>query len=136
MDPSNKAHTLSYAPFWGEKLSQPHFYKAEKMPKFYRHWSHRLGLETLKVNQALKFGSNPTDQQKEVMSNEVSAYITACYELEKAEKYKDVYVTDHEPVDPKFTTASDAEDMDFFEYQQALDEYNNDTKSAFKATGS
>jgi hypothetical protein len=44
---SSRAYALSYAPFWGEKLTQPHFYKAEKMPKFYRHWSHRLGLEAI-----------------------------------------------------------------------------------------
>jgi len=51
------------------------------------------------------------------MSSEISAYIDACYDHEKAEKYRNVYVTDHEPVDPKYTTASEEEDMDFFEYQ-------------------
>jgi len=28
----------SYAPIWGEKLSMPHFFKKDKMEKFYRHW--------------------------------------------------------------------------------------------------
>lgn len=43
-DPAGKAFTYSYAPFWGHKLAMPAWYKAEKMPKFYRHWNHRLGL--------------------------------------------------------------------------------------------
>ena len=135
MEPASKAYAYSYAPFWGEKLTQPHFYKAEKMPKFYRHWSHRLGLEVLKINQALAIGGMPTDAQRIQMKNEISAYITACYDAEKAEKFKDVYVTDHEPVDPKYVTGGEAEDQDYFEYQQALDEYNSDTKSVFKFAG-
>jgi len=44
-------------------------------------------------------------------------------------------VTDHEPVDPKFTTAGDEEDQDFYEYQQAMEEYNADSKSTFKPVG-
>ena len=135
MEPGNKSYALSYAPFWGEKLTQPAFYKAEKMPKFYRHWSHRLGLEALKIDHALKVGQNPSDEQKAAMKSQIAAYITACYDAEKAEKFKDVYVTDHQPVDPKFTTAGDEEDQDYFEYQQAMDEYNSDSKTVFKASG-
>lgn len=44
--------THSHAPLWGRKLSQPHFYKPEKLEKFLRHWNHRLGLEALKAKQA------------------------------------------------------------------------------------
>lgn len=44
-------------------------------------------------------------------------------------------MTDHKPVDPKYTTAGEAEDQDYFEYQQALDEYNSETKSVFKHSG-
>lgn len=79
MDSGSKAETLSHAPFWGEKLSQPHFYKAEKMPKFYRHWSHRTGLESLKVAHAIRYGPTATDKQKEIMSSEISNYIDECY---------------------------------------------------------
>lgn len=52
-NPFTKAYTKSYAPFWGEKLTQPAFYKRDKMPKFYRHWGHRLGLESLKIKHAM-----------------------------------------------------------------------------------
>jgi hypothetical protein len=41
-------------------------------------------------------------------------------------------VTDHEPVDPKYVTAGDEEDQDYFDYQQALDAYDSDSKTAFK----
>jgi hypothetical protein len=132
LNPANKAWAYSYAPFWGEKLTQPHFYKHEKLPKFYRHWSHRLGLETMKMKHAIQFGSTPTDEEKKYMQNELAAYITACYDREKEIKYQDVYVTDHEPVDPKYVTAGEEEDQDFFDYQQALDAYDADNKGAFK----
>jgi hypothetical protein len=135
MDMGTKAHTYSYAPFWGEKLCMPHYYKPEKMPKFYRHWSHRLGLEALKIKHALNYGENATDAQKKQMASEIGQYIDKCYEVEKTEKFKDVYVTDHEPVDSKYTTADEAEDLDFFEYQQAIEEYNSDSKAVFKPVG-
>lgn len=31
----------------------PAFYREEKMDKFYRHWAHRLGLEVIKMKQAV-----------------------------------------------------------------------------------
>lgn len=57
----------THAPFWGEKLSQMAFHKREKLPKFYRHWQHRLGLEALKMEHGLKFGNQPTDAQRQYM---------------------------------------------------------------------
>lgn len=47
--PFSNALYLSHAPQWGQKLSQPHFFKQEKMEKFHRHWQHRLGLEAIKM---------------------------------------------------------------------------------------
>jgi len=46
---TNHNYKFSHAPFWGEKLTQPAFFKRDKIEKFNRHWSHRLGLETLKM---------------------------------------------------------------------------------------
>ena len=46
--------------------------------------------------------------------------------------FKDVYVTDHEEVKPKYITQSEAEDEDFYDYQKSLDEYNSNTKVGFK----
>jgi hypothetical protein len=43
----------NHAPYWGQKLLTPSFFKEEKMAKFKRHWEHRLGLETLKIRQAI-----------------------------------------------------------------------------------
>lgn len=52
----------SFAPFWGHKLSMPAWYRKDKMEKFYRHWNHRLGLESLKISHAIKYGAYPTKQ--------------------------------------------------------------------------
>ena len=59
------------------------------------------------------------------MQDEIAKYIDDCYEHERLDKLKDVYVTDHSPVDPKLVTASDEEDQDFFEYQQSIDAYHS-----------
>jgi hypothetical protein len=56
-----RATTMSYAPWWGEKLTQPAFFKEDKIPKFNRQWSYRLGLESLKIKHASKFGLFPND---------------------------------------------------------------------------
>lgn len=63
------------------------------------------------------------------MKNEIANYITDCYQVEKDDKLKDVYVTDHVPVDEKFISNNEEEDEDFFAYQQALDAYNADSSS-------
>jgi len=41
----------------------PAWYKPEKMPKFYRHWDHRLGLQSLHIKHAVKYGATPTSAQ-------------------------------------------------------------------------
>jgi len=51
------------------------------------------------------------------MKEEIAAYIDKCYEHERIEKLKDVYVTDHSPVAPKLVTGSEEEDQEFFDYQ-------------------
>lgn len=129
MDSGTKATLLSYAPFWGEKLSQPHYFKHDKMPKFQRHWQHRLGLEVIKMNHALTYGPNASDKQRQAMQNEISKYITDCYQAEQDVKLKDVYVTDHSPVEEKYVSNGEEEDEDFFAYQQSLEEYNADTSA-------
>ena len=43
----------SHAPQWGQKMMMPHFFKEDMLPKFHRHWQHKLGLETLKLRLAI-----------------------------------------------------------------------------------
>jgi hypothetical protein len=62
MNNAARASTLSYAPFWGHKLCMPAWYKKEKLEKFYRHWDHRLGLETLKIQHVMKYGPTPNEK--------------------------------------------------------------------------
>ena len=40
-------------------------------------------------------------------------------------EFDDVYVTDHTTNGPKYTTAGEDEDNEYFEYQKSIDEYNN-----------
>jgi hypothetical protein len=125
----------SHAPFWGEKLSQMAFHKRDKLPKFYRHWQHRLGLEHLKMEQAMKFGNQPTDAERDYMKAQLNNYIHDCNKYEEMQKLSDVYVTDHVAEDPKLNTASEEEDQDFYDYQKSLEEYNSDAAPAFTPSG-
>lgn len=40
-------------------------------------------------------------------------------------QFKDVYVTDHKVVHEKLNTISQEEDLDYFEYQKSLEDYNS-----------
>ena len=122
--PGSKFTNYSHAPFWGHKLAMPAFYKADKMPKFYRHWAHRLGLESLHIKHSVKYGQDPTPQERRLIQSEVEGYINACYDHEKKLEFKDVYVTDHQVVPEKLNTQNEEEDLDYFEYQKSLEEYN------------
>jgi hypothetical protein len=125
-DPKYASGKLSFAPFWGEKLSMPAWYKREKMDTFQRHWNHRRGLEMLKQSHVIRFGTTPSEQARQIIQDEIAGYIQASYDHEKLVKMQDITVTDHKPVAPKRVTDNEEEDQDFFEYQQALDAYNND----------
>lgn len=86
-----------HVPFWGQKLFTPAFYKEEKMEKFHRQWSTRLGLEAIKIRHAII--NNPGDAaQRDLMKAEIENYLKQSYEKEmEAEILKNVYVTDHTP---------------------------------------
>lgn len=101
------------------------FYKGEKMDKFFRHWDHRLGLESLKLLHIAKYGPYPSEAAKAQMAAEVKKYIDDCYETEQQVKMSDVYVTDHQPPEPKFVTQSEEEDREHFEYVRSLEAYND-----------
>ena len=95
------------------------------MPKFHRHWGHRLGLEAIKIKHAMQHGGQPTQPQKDACASEISDYIDACYDYEKNLKLEDVYVTDHVPEDAKYVTGGGGEDEDYHAYQKSVDEYNS-----------
>jgi hypothetical protein len=76
-----------------------------------------------------KYGVFPTKEQKDIMTNETSAYIQASENFENSQKYNDVYVTDHKPVERKVISNTDEEDSDLYAYNQAVDDYNNDNSS-------
>lgn len=113
---SSRLFTNNYAPFWGEKLSIMNWHKRDKFPKFYRHWDHRRGLQMLLMDHVMRFGLAPTDADRKAMVKEIQAYVAECYEYEHQEKLKDVYITDHKPVELKKATYNEEEDQDFFDY--------------------
>lgn len=54
-------NTHLHQPHWGEKLQMPAWFKEEKMEKFFKHWQLKLGLENIKMRQALDY--IPNDKQ-------------------------------------------------------------------------
>jgi hypothetical protein len=67
-----------HAPFWGEKLFTPAFYKEEKMDTFNRQWSTRLGLEIIKMRHAM-FNRPNDPAQRQKMKAEIESYIKNAY---------------------------------------------------------
>jgi|APSaa5957512535_1039671.scaffolds.fasta_scaffold47834_2 hypothetical protein len=64
------------------------------------------------------------------MTNELSDYIQRCYDYEHEQKFEDVYITDHVPIDKKSLSESKSEEQEFYNYQKSIDEYNADTTQA------
>ena len=115
---------ISHVPYWGKKLMMPSFFKEEKLDKFYRHWSHRLGLEILKIKQAAN--SRPGDrEQYQRNKEELEQYIMKVQQKELELNLQDVYVTDHQVAAPKYWTNNKNEDEQYFKYFEALKEYKN-----------
>jgi hypothetical protein len=114
-----KVNSRMHAPFWGEKLSIPSFYKEEKVKKFYRQWNIRIGLEKIKQRHAIMINSSDQDEKelRLIMKDEIADYLSKAYDSEREEKLKDVYVTDHQPKDKKFHTINKKDDVQFYNYK-------------------
>lgn len=55
----SRATRQSHAPFWGSKLVSNAWYKDEKVVKMMEQWKVRIGLENIKLRQALETVTNP-----------------------------------------------------------------------------
>lgn len=64
---------------------------------------------------------------RKIVQNEINEYIVKCEEFEEERKMDDVFVTDHQRIEPKRITQNSKEDLDFYEYQKSIDEYNDDS---------
>ena len=71
----------THAPFWGQKLFTPSFYKEDKLPTFYRQWNRRLGLELIKMRHAIYNNPGDVEQQKK-MKKEIESFLEETYRLE------------------------------------------------------
>lgn len=116
------AAKLTHAPWWGQKLATPAFYTDEKYQEFFHQWGQRLGLELIKIRQATEFQPG-NQQQYEQFKAEISSYIGKVEQDNIEKKFKDVYITDHRRKEEKLLTHSADEDLAFFNYKQALQNY-------------
>ena len=73
-----------------------------------------------------KYGLFPTEAQKDIITNELAAYVAASEKYEQSTKFDDVYVTDHTAQDKKVISNSEEEDSDAYQYKQAVDDYNSE----------
>jgi len=114
----------NHVPHWGQKLFTPAFFREEKMEAFQRQWDARLGLEVIKIRQAMTNRVGDVNQRKK-QKEEIEQYIQKVYQDEKEASLSDVFVTDHTPKQARFTTTGLKDDEQFFKYKQALEEYNS-----------
>lgn len=72
----------------------PAFYKDEKFDKFLFQWEIRLGLEQIKMRQALSLVKGDKQQQKD-FKNEIMSYLGESENKLIEYDMRDVVVTDH-----------------------------------------
>ena len=111
------------APWWGQKLSTPAFYTPEKFSKFMAQYAIRLDFENLKKRHAKELRAGDL-AQRDRMAAEVGAFLEEADRKMLERELKDVYVTDHKAKAKKFSTLSDEEDQEYFEYIRRLEDYN------------
>ena len=63
--------------------------------------------------------------QRDVMKAEVASFLENAKKQMLEEEMDEVYVTDHKPVTKKFSTLSEEEDQEYFNYIKSLEEYNS-----------
>jgi hypothetical protein len=117
-----RALSQSNVPFWTGKLMTPSFYRDDKYEKFLKQWDYRLGLENIKIKHALvpNYGDAQTIRSE---YNEIYEYLNWVQAEQNKEELKNVYVTDHKFKAPKLNTLNEDEDVDFYNYQQSLNDY-------------
>ena len=114
-----KAH---HAPWWGRKLAMPAFYTDEKYAKWFEQYAIKLEFESLKIRHAQELRSGDL-AQRDRMKDEVQAFLADAEKKMLERELKDVYVTDHTPTVKKFSTLNEDEDVEYYNYVQAVEEY-------------
>ena len=113
----------SHAPWWGKKLMIPTWYKKDKYQKFLKQWEIRKEFEALKMQQAIEH--RPGDKlQYDEHTRQIEDFLAKAEEKMHEEQLKDVYTTDHTPKQKKFSTTSEEEDLQYYNYMKSLEDYN------------
>ncbi len=111
------------APWWGKKLSAPAWYKEDKYVKFLEQYAIKLNFQRLLLRHSQEL--RPGDlAQRDQMKKEVAEFIENANQSQLEKNMSDVYVTDHKPVEKKFSTLSDEEDEEYYNYVRNLKDYN------------
>ena len=110
------------APWWGKKLSTPAFYTDEKLAKWYEQYAIKLDFESLKFRHAKELRTGDM-MQRDSMKAEVQNFLANAEKKMLERELKDVYVTDHVPTGKKFSTLNEEEDVEYFNYVRAVEEY-------------
>lgn len=105
-----EASTKSNAPYWGNKLQTPSFFKEDKYDKFIYQWGIRLGLEAIKMRQSMEARKDDRAQRKH-FKNEIINYLEHAHQKQIEWDMKDVFVTDHTHRPKKYHTTSEQEDQ-------------------------
>lgn len=59
-------------------------------------------------------------QQKE-QQEEFGRYVGEAFRIDQEQKLKDVFVTDHKPIEQKYLTLNQGEDYQYFNYIKSLE---------------
>ena len=104
------------------KLATPVFYRDHKFEKFMKQWDQRLGLEVIKMQQAIAYKPYDAEQRK-AFKREIQQYLDKVVASQQEDSMKDVYITDHKAKIKKFITFSEEEDEHYYQYMQSLNHY-------------
>ena len=112
------------APWWGKKLAAPAFYKDAKFAKFWEQYKIRIDFERLKLKHARELRAGDL-AQRDQQTREVEAFLADAKQQMAANEMKDVYVTDHKHKAPQYSTLSEDEDVQYYNYVRSVQAYNN-----------
>lgn len=92
------------------------------MAKWYEQYAIKLDFESLKHRHAKELRTGDM-MQRDSMKAEVQNFLANAEKQMLERELKDVYVTDHKPTVKKFSTLNEEEDVEYYNYIRAVEEY-------------
>ena len=113
----------SSLPWWGQKLAAPSFYKREKFERFMKQRDIRIRFDILLMKQA-KEQRKGDMLQRDAHKAEVDKFLTEAKQEMLEYEMGEVYITDHKAAPKQYSTLTDEEDLEYYAYSKALEDYN------------